>query len=118
MDKSAIKNELQKLGISPALLGYHYLVDSICRVMECLNNGKIKIKITDIYEQTAKELGSKAVRVERAIRHSIERAFEIGPYELVERFGSLISANSGKLTNTCFILTLAEQLRKEHNSEI
>ncbi len=110
MDKAIIKKELQALGVSPALLGYHYLAESIYIVKDHYSKGNVTIKVTCIYKQVAKKFNSSASRVERAIRNAIEIAFERGPRELLEKFGYLSSISSGKITNSCFICTIAEQL--------
>lgn len=54
--------------------------------------------------------------VERSIRHAIERAFSnVNEDVLYEVFGNTISKHSGKVTNSCFIATVAEMLLHEKN---
>lgn len=56
-------------------------------------------------------------RVERAIRHAIEVAWNRGEIETLERiFGYTINNNKGKPTNSEFIALIADKLRLEMNA--
>lgn len=62
-------------------------------------------EITNIYHSTS-------ARVERAICHPIEVAFERGEQKILyEIFGNTIQAEKGKVTNSEFIAIVAERIR-------
>lgn len=68
--------------------------------------------VSRVYGTAAVELGSSASRVERAIRHAISYVFENTDMEVLERyFGHTIGIKTGKVTNKCFIATIAECIR-------
>lgn len=65
---------LKKVGISPALLGYKYAKEAVKMVLE--DDTVLDYVTKLLYPDIAKKFNSTASRVERAIRHSIERAFD------------------------------------------
>ncbi len=68
----------------------------------------------DVYGAAAVRLGSTASRVERAVRHAIDFVFQNTASEVLERyFGHTICTSSGKVTNKCFIVTIAEHIKME-----
>lgn len=99
---------LKQLGIAPDLLGYKYLAEAIDMVLKddaILHSGVTKI----LYPTVAKKFNTTPSRVERAIRHAVERAISMSNIELIEEiFGSIISMNTGKPTNSQFIGCVAE----------
>ena len=74
-------------------------------------NGVTKI----IYPTIAKEFKTTSSRVERAIRHAIEVAWDRGNVEtLTSLFGYSVSGSRGKPTNSEFIAMIADHLRLEN----
>ena len=80
------------------------------------------VKNSDIINQVTKQLypdlASKykttPSRVERAIRHAIEVAWNRGQIESMESiFGYTVNSNRGKPTNSEFIAMIADKLRLE-----
>ena len=64
----------------------------------------------------AKQFATTTSRVERAIRHAIEVAWDRGDLETLNRyFGYTISRQRGKPTNSEFIAMIADKLRLETN---
>lgn len=62
----------------------------------------------------AELVGSTGSRVERSIRHAVERVFsETDPDILMEYFGNTASGNKGKLTNSEFIYGVVEYIKQE-----
>lgn len=62
----------------------------------------------EIYPAVAKQFGTTPSRVERAMRHAIESAWERGDYHTIESvFGGSVSADKGKPTNGDFIARMA-----------
>ena len=58
-----------------------------------------------------KENGTTASRVERAIRHAIEVAWDRGNVEVLEQyFGYTINSSRGKPTNSEFIAMIADKI--------
>ena len=88
--------------------GFKYLR---CSIIYCVNNGT-NIPITKVlYPHVAKEFESKPLRVERAIRHSIEKVFNNHDTSLLELMGESIDPYKGKPTNGEFILFVADRIR-------
>lgn len=111
--ENKVKTLLLKLGVDPSLLGFNYLVEAIKICYEdpdVLYRGITKI----LYPNVAKTFNSAPHRVERAIRHSIEKVSYInnGLDELV----FLPPADTGKYSNSQFIGACIEYL-KMHEDE-
>lgn len=99
---------LNDLGVPFNVRGREYLVRAVKRVYK---NGRAPMTKV-IYPEIAKEFETTASRVERAIRHAVERAFSNGNTRaIVKYFGINVSYSTGKLTNSGFIYGIAEYLR-------
>lgn len=105
-----ISDTLLDVGINPRLLGWDYLkvgVEMVYNDREYLRNMTGKL-----YPDIAKEVGSTTPRVERAIRHAIESAFNNMTEDTRKKyFGNVVSMNSGKVTNTTFIAVIVERIQ-------
>lgn len=105
-----ISDTLLDVGINPGLLGWDYLkvgVEMVYNDREYLRNMTGKL-----YPDIAKEVGSTTSRVERAIRHAIESAFNnMAENTRKKYFGNVVSMNSGKVTNTTFIAVIVERIQ-------
>lgn len=67
----------------------------------------------DIYPTVAKEMDTTPPRVERAIRHAIEVAWDRGDLDTIQRyFGNTISPTKGKPTNGQFISRMVNVIRQ------
>ena len=65
-----------------------------------------------LYPSIAKRFSTTSSRVERAIRHAIEVAWDRGDVDtLNEIFGYTIHTAKGKPTNSEFIAMIADQIR-------
>lgn len=65
-----------------------------------------------LYPQVAKTFGTTPSRVERAIRHAIEVAWDRGDLDTLQRFfGYTVSNTKGKPTNSEFIALIADKLQ-------
>lgn len=105
-----IHKVLNELGVNPANYGYVYLTDAIRLVYDdpFMLNGITK----RLYPMVASMNSSTPFRVERAIRHSIERVFNCTDIEtLLKYFGGTISKRSGKVTNSTFIACVVNNLK-------
>ncbi|MCI8383872.1 MAG: sporulation transcription factor Spo0A [Clostridia bacterium] len=105
-----ITSYLRKWGISAHIKGYHYIREA---VMLCLKEPDYLGSITKwLYPEIAQRYDTTPSRVERAIRHAIERAWNVGNIEeLNEVFQYTIEPNKGKPTNAQFISVLVEEIR-------
>lgn len=105
-----ISNTLLDVGINPGLLGWEYLkvgIEMVYNDREYLRNMTGKL-----YPDIAKVVDSTASRVDRAIRHAIESAFNNMTEDTCKKyFGSVVSMNSGKVTNTTFIAVIVERIQ-------
>ena len=95
--------------------GYHYLREGIKLTVkeEEMINSVTKI----LYPTIAKKYSTTSSRVERAIRHAIEVAWDRGDIDVLnEYFGFTINSIRGKPTNSEFIAMIADKLRLEMKS--
>lgn len=104
---------LHEIGVPAHIKGYMYLRESITMVY---NNVEILGGITKIlYPTVAKKYKTTSSRVERAIRHSIEVAWNRGNVDAISQiFAYTISYNKSKPTNSEFIAMIADKLRLAH----
>ena len=71
-----------------------------------------------LYPEVAKRFGTTASRVERAIRHAIEVAWDRGDLETLQKyFGYTVSNAKGKPTNSEFIAMIADRLVLEQKTQ-
>ncbi len=105
---------IHDIGIPAHIKGYQYLRDSI--IMSVVD-GEIINSITKIlYPTIAKKYQTTSSRVERAIRHAIEVAWNRGNTDtLNDLFGYTISNGKGKPTNSEFIALISDKIRLEYN---
>ena len=67
-----------------------------------------------LYPTIAKKYATTSSRVERAIRHAIEVAWDRGDIDVLNRvFGYTVNHSRGKPTNSEFIAMIADTLRLE-----
>lgn len=105
-----IIRDLVKLGVPANLKGYEYLKFGIAEALK--NPDIIHAMVKEFYPCIAKAYDTTSSRVERAIRHAVEVAFDqINPDMIEEYFGRTISYRSGKPTNSEFVARVAECIR-------
>ena len=104
---------LHEIGVPAHIKGYMYLRESITMVY---NDVEILGGITKIlYPTVARKFKTTSSRVERAIRHSIEVAWNRGNVDAISQiFAYTISYNKSKPTNSEFIAMIADKLRLAH----
>ena len=105
-----VTNIIHEIGVPAHIKGYQYLRDGIMMVV---NNIEVINQITkQLYPDLAKKYKTTPTRVDRAIRHAIEVAWNRGQIETVESiFGYTVNSNKGKPTNSEFIAMIADKLR-------
>ena len=101
---------IHQIGVPAHIKGYHYLRDAI---ILCVQTPTIINSVTkQLYPSVAKLHGTTSSRVERAIRHAIEVAWDRGDIDvLTSYFGYTIHNTRGKPTNSEFIAMIADKLR-------
>jgi len=100
---------LHQIGVPAHIKGYHYLRDSIIMAIE--NPEIINAVTKQLYPSVAKQYNTTSSRVERAIRHAIEVAWDRGDVDVLNSyFGYTIHNTRGKPTNSEFIAMIADKL--------
>ena len=99
-----------QIGIPAHIKGYRYLRTAI---MYTVNDSDMIGNITKIlYPSVAKAYKTTTSRVERAIRHAIEVAWDRGDVDTLNAyFGYTVQSSRGKPTNSEFIAMIADSLR-------
>ncbi len=101
---------LHQMGVPAHIKGYQYLRDAIVFVIEDMN--LLGAVTKELYPMIADKYNTTASRVERAIRHGIELAWDRGNIDLMNKyFGYTIDVERGKPTNSEFIAMIADRLK-------
>lgn len=104
-----ISNIFITVGIPAHIKGYQYLRDGIKLVVE--NPQKINSITKCLYPEIAKRFGTTSSKVERAIRHAIEVAWNRGKIKNINNlFGTKIYTANEKPTNGEFIALIADKM--------
>ena len=109
-DECAVTEILHQIGVPAHIKGYQFLRDAILLTLE---DGEYINSVTKrLYPEIAKKNATTASRVERAIRHAIEVAWDRGDVDTLNRyFGYTIHNLRGKPTNSEFIAMIADRMR-------
>ena len=101
---------IHQIGVPAHIKGYHYLREAI---MLCIKDSEIINSITKLlYPTVAKKHNTTSSRVERAIRHAIEVAWDRGDIDVLNSyFGYTIQNERGKPTNSEFIAMISDKMR-------
>ncbi|MEN6348412.1 MAG: sporulation transcription factor Spo0A [Syntrophomonas sp.] len=104
---------IHEIGVPAHVKGYQYLRDAIMLVVGEINYLGAVTK--ELYPTIAQKYDTTPSRVERAIRHAIELAWDRGDLDKINKvFGYTISGERGKPTNSEFIAIIADRLRLEN----
>lgn len=108
--ESIVTEIILHIGIPAHIKGYHYIREAI---ILCLNDQSMISSVTKIlYPTIAKKFETTSSRVERAIRHAIELAWDRGDIDTLNSyFGYTINTGRGKPTNSEFIAMISDKLR-------
>lgn len=105
-----ITSILHQIGVPAHIKGYHYLRSSI--IMSVKQPDIINAVTKQLYPTVAAKYGTTPSRVERAIRHAIEVAWDRGDVDVLNSyFGYTIHNSRGKPTNSEFIAMISDRLR-------
>ncbi|MDR1254060.1 MAG: sporulation transcription factor Spo0A [Oscillospiraceae bacterium] len=106
---------LHQIGVPAHIKGYHYLRDSI--IISVQNPEIINAVTKQLYPSVAQRFTTTSSRVERAIRHAIEVAWDRGDVDVLNSyFGYTIHNSRGKPTNSEFIAMISDKLRLQIKS--
>ena len=101
---------IHQIGVPAHIKGYQYLRDSILMAIE--DGGIINAVTKRLYPAVAKKHDTTSSRVERAIRHAIEVAWDRGDVDVLNSyFGYTIHNSRGKPTNSEFIAMISDKFR-------
>lgn len=103
---------IHQIGVPAHIKGYQYLRTAI---LMTVSDGEVINSVTKVlYPTVAKQYKTTSSRVERAIRHAIEVAWDRGDVDTLNSyFGYTIQTSRGKPTNSEFIAMIADNLRLE-----
>ena len=101
---------IHQIGVPAHIKGYHYLREAI---ILSIKNSEIINSVTKLlYPTVAKKYATTPSRVERAIRHAIEVAWDRGDIDVLNGyFGYTIQVERGKPTNSEFIAMISDKMR-------
>lgn len=100
---------IRKIGIPPHIKGYQYLRSAI---ILCVSNPELLESVTkELYPAVAKIYGTTSSRVERAIRHAIEVAWDRGDINNLDDSLGYNIQSRGKPTNSELIAMISDRLR-------
>lgn len=101
---------IHQIGVPAHIKGYQYLR---CAIMMAISDNEVINSVTKIlYPSVAKKFSTTTSRVERAIRHAIEVAWDRGDIDTLNSyFGYTVQNSRGKPTNSEFIAMIADNLR-------
>ncbi len=108
--EAQVTKVIHQIGVPAHIKGYQYLRTSIMLVIK---DGDVINSVTKtLYPTVAKQYSTTSSRVERAIRHAIEVAWDRGDLDVLNSyFGYTVQTSRGKPTNSEFIALIADNLR-------
>ena len=111
--EAQVTKVIHQIGVPAHIKGYQYLRTAILMTIE--DNNVINSVTKVLYPSIAKKYQTTTSRVERAIRHAIEVAWDRGDIDTLNSyFGYTIQNSRGKPTNSEFIAMIADNLRLQH----
>jgi len=110
--ETKVTNILHEIGVPAHIRGYHYMREAI--IMSVNDMDVLNYITKELYPSIAKKCNTTPSRVERAIRHAIEVAWNRGKVDAIDAlFGYTVNNHKGKPTNSEFIALIADRLRLE-----
>ncbi len=106
---------IHQLGVPAHIKGYHYLRTAI--VYSVKDKSLLDSVTKLLYPTVAQIYDTTSSRVERAIRHAIEIAWDRGNLDTLNTFfGYTVNTEKGKPTNSEFIALITDKLRLRYKS--
>ncbi len=113
--ETLVTSIIHEIGVPAHIKGYQYLREAILITIDNMDVINAVTKV--LYPEVAKRYGTTASRVERAIRHAIEVAWDRGDIETLQKyFGYTVSNAKGKPTNSEFIAMIADRLQLQQKA--
>lgn len=110
-----VTDMIHEIGVPAHIKGYQYLREAIMMSVEEPDMLGAITKV--LYPTIAKKYQTTSSRVERAIRHAIEVAWNRGKMETLDNlFGYTINTGKGKPTNSEFIALIADRIRLQYKN--
>ena len=102
-----------ELGIPQNVKGYDYLMAAVLLATD--EPELIRAITKELYPRVADFFNTTTSCVERSMRHALELAWNnSAPKTLASLFGSTVGATKGKPTNSNFIATMSNKLRRAY----
>jgi len=115
--EAVVTDIIHEIGVPAHIKGYQYLREAIILTIHDMDMINAVTKV--LYPEVARRFGTTPSRVERAIRHAIEVAWDRGDVETLQKFfGYTVSGIKGKPTNSEFIAMIADNLslKRKHSA--
>ena len=107
--EGTVTDIIHEIGVPAHIKGYQYLREAIILTINDMEMINAVTKV--LYPEVARKFSTTPSRVERAIRHAIEVAWDRGDLETLQKFfGYTVSNIKGKPTNSEFIAMIADSL--------
>ena len=112
-----VTDVIHQLGVPAHIKGYHYLRAAI---LSSLDDKELLESVTkSLYPNVAHKFQTTSSRVERAIRHAIEIAWDRGNLDTLNSFfGYTVNTCKGKPTNSEFIALITDKIRLQYKSAL
>ena len=111
--ETQVTKVIHQIGVPAHIKGYQYLRTAI--LMTISDNDIINSVTKILYPSVAKKYSTTTSRVERAIRHAIEVAWDRGDVDTLNSyFGYTVQNSRGKPTNSEFIAMIADNMRLQN----
>lgn len=105
-----VSDIMHQIGVPAHIKGYQYLREAI--ILSVSDNEMMNSVTKLLYPTVAKTFSTTPSRVERAIRHAIEVAWDRGDVDVLNSyFGYTIQSTRGKPTNSEFIAMISDKLK-------
>lgn len=105
--EAMVTDIIHEIGVPAHIKGYQYLREAILITINDMDAINAVTKV--LYPAVARKFSTTPSRVERAIRHAIEVAWDRGDIETLQKFfGYTVSNIKGKPTNSEFIAMIAD----------
>lgn len=108
-----VTSVIHEVGVPAHIKGYQYVREAILIAVQDMDVINAVTKV--LYPEVARRYATTPSRVERAVRHAIEVAWDRGDLETLQRyFGYTVNSTKGKPTNSEFIAMIADRIRLQN----
>ncbi len=108
---------IHQIGVPAHIKGYHYLREAIIQSVK--DNEMLESVTKLLYPSVAKKFSTTSSRVERAIRHAIEIAWDRGDIDTLNGFfGYTVNTGKGKPTNSEFVALITDKIKLKYKDTL